>query len=105
MDEKQPLNLPDFGPGLKKIRKRRLFLWGVILAYLPAMWTTLRLTESYKVTAAVFVVWIILLIIFTTVAACARCPKCGNYFHMHGMTLLILRKCLHCQLHINADRK
>jgi hypothetical protein len=22
---------------------------------------------------------------------------------MHGMTLLILRKCLHCQLHISTD--
>jgi len=105
VDEKQPLSLPDFGPGLKKIRKRRWFLWVVILAYLPAMWTTLRLTGSFNVTAAVFVVWIILLCIFATVAALARCPGCGNYFHMHGMTFLLLRKCLHCQLHINADRK
>jgi hypothetical protein len=105
LDEKQPLELTDFGPGLGKIRKRRWFLWAVILVYMPAMYTTLRLTQSYKATATVFVVWIILLIIFATVAACARCPRCGNYFHMHGMTLLFLRKCLHCQLHINADRK
>jgi hypothetical protein len=34
----------------------------------------------------------------------SKCPRCGNYFHLHGMTLLILRKCLHCQLHINADK-
>jgi hypothetical protein len=105
LDEKQPTNLTDFGPALGKIRKRRLFLWCVILVYMPAMWTTLRLTGSYKATGTVFVVWIILLCIFATVAACARCPRCGNYFHMHGMTLLYLRKCLHCQLHINADRK
>jgi hypothetical protein len=105
LDEKPPLDLKEFGPGLGKIRKRRRFLWGVILVYLPVMWTTLRLTGSFNVTAAVFVVWIILLCIFATVAACARCPRCGNYFHMHGMTLLYLRKCLHCQLHINADKK
>jgi len=105
LDEKQPLNLPDFGPGLKKIRKRRRFLWGVMLVYLPAMWMTLRLTGSFEVAAAVFVAWIILFCIFATIAACARCPGCGNYFHMNGMTFLPLRKCLHCQLHINADKK
>ena len=32
-----------------------------------------------------------------------RCPRCGNYFHVNGMMLLYLRRCLHCQLHINAD--
>ena len=105
MEEKQPSSLPDFGTSLRKIRKRRLFLWGVMLVYLPVMWTTLRLTGSFNVTAAVFVVWIILLCIFATVAALARCPRCGKYFHMHGMTFLLLRKCLHCQLHINADKK
>jgi hypothetical protein len=105
LDEKLSLNLTDSGPGLGKIRKRRWFLWCVILAYMPAMYATLRITQSYKATGVVFVVWIILLCIFATLAACAKCPRCGNYFHMHGMTLLYLRKCLHCQLHINADKK
>jgi hypothetical protein len=102
LEDNQPLKLTDFGMALRKIRQRRRYLWVVILAYLPTMWTTLQLSQSYKVTAAVFVIWVILLSIFATVAACARCPRCGNYFHMHGMTLLYLRKCLHCQLHINA---
>ena len=103
--DKQPFDSTDLGPGLKKIRKRRRYLWVVILIYMPAMYTTLRFTQSYKSTAVVFVIWVILLLIFATWAACARCPRCGNYFHMHGMTLLYLRKCLHCQLHINAGRK
>lgn len=105
LEEKQPPDLPDFGPGLGRIRKRRWFLWGVILAYLPAMWMTLCLTGSFNVTAAVFVAWVVLLCVFATVTALARCPRCGNYFHMHGMTFLLLRKCLHCQLRINADKK
>jgi hypothetical protein len=33
----------------------------------------------------------------------SKCPRCGNYFHLHGMTLLVLRKCLHCQLHISEN--
>ena len=99
------LDSTDFGPGLRRIRKRRLFVWGIIIVYLPAMWTTLRLTESFKAAATVFLVWLFLLCVVVTMAAVARCPRCGNYFHMHGMTLLLLRKCLHCQLHVNADKK
>jgi hypothetical protein len=43
-----------------------------------------------------------LLIFVTFQVALSKCPRCGNYFHMHGMSLLILRKCLHCQLHIST---
>lgn len=95
----------DLAPALKIIRKRRIVLWMVIIVYLPAMWTTLQLTQSYNKTAVAFIIWVILLTVAATVAAVARCPGCGNYFHMHGATLLFLRKCLHCGLHINADKK
>lgn len=95
----------EFEAGLRVIRRRRWYLWGVILVYLPAMWTTLQLTPSRRAVAAVFAVWFVLLLITATVSAIARCPRCGNYFHMHGMTLFYFRTCLHCQLHINADKK
>lgn len=71
---------------------------------MPAMWLTLKLTNSLRGTAPIFVVWFIMLVIAVTMTAVARCPQCGNYYHMHGMTLLYLRKCLHCGLHINADK-
>jgi hypothetical protein len=105
LEEKHPADSAEFGAALKKIRKRRVYLWGVILIYLPVMWTTLQLTQSYNKTAVAFVAWVLLLCFVATFAALARCPGCGNYFHMHGMTLLFLRKCLHCGLHINADRQ
>jgi hypothetical protein len=95
----------ELAPALKTIRRRRLLLWGIILVYLPAMWTILQITQSYHKTAVAFVIWVILLTTIATYAAMVRCPACGNYFHMHGATLLYLRKCLHCGLHINADRK
>jgi len=90
---------------MSSIRKRRLFLWGVILIYLPAMWAVLQWTGSYNKTAVAFIIWVLLLTVIATVGALARCPGCGNYFHMNGMTLLYLRRCLHCGLHVNADRK
>jgi hypothetical protein len=102
---KHPPGSEEFGAALKKIRKRRLYLWAVILIYMPAMWMTLQLTQSYHKTAIAFIIWVIILTIIATVAAVARCPGCGNYFHMHGATLLYLRKCLHCGLHINSDKK
>jgi hypothetical protein len=91
----------EFGTGLGIIRRRRRYLWVVILVYLPAMWLALRMS----VVGSVFAVWFVLLFTAALVSAVARCPRCGNYFHMHGMTLFYFRKCLHCQLHINADRK
>ncbi len=69
------------------------------------MYAAISLTDSFRVIGTVFIVWVVLLAFFATMAASARCPRCGNYFHMHGMTLLYLRKCLHCQLHLNSDRK
>ena len=94
-----------YGKGLRLIRKRRWFLWGVILVYMPAMWLILEMTGSLKATAPAFVVWFICLCITAGISAAARCPECGNYFHMHGMTLLYMRRCLHCGLHLKADKK
>ncbi len=95
----------EFGPGLRIIRRRRWYLWAVIIVYLPAMWTTLRLDPSHRAVVVVFVVWFVLLLFTATFSAIARCPRCGNYFHMHGMTLFYFRRCLHCQLHVCADKK
>lgn len=95
----------ELGPGLRIIRRRRWYLWGVIFIYLPLMWITLQFTSAFNPTALVFGVWFILLLVIALFAAVARCPQCGNYFHVNGMTFLCLRKCLHCQLHLTADRQ
>ena len=97
--------IPDLGPGLAKVRRRRWLLWLVLIAYLPAMWTTQQITRSFQGSLPVFFVLLLLLIAVMVVSSMARCPRCGNYFHMNGMALLYLRKCLHCQLHITADKK
>jgi hypothetical protein len=91
--------------GLKLVRRRRWSLWSVILLYLPLMWITLRISTSFQMTAAVFAGWFLLLLVTALIAALAPCPRCGNYFHVHGMTFLCLRQCLHCQLHICQDKK
>lgn len=90
--------------GLRIIRKRRWILWITILAYVPAVWTSLTLTHSDRTTGIVFGVWLVILIIAVFFVTTARCPRCGQYYHVHGMTALYLRRCLHCQLPLAADK-
>ena len=100
----EPIDDPTtFAVGLAEVRRRRLWLWGVIAVYVPAIWLTLRIDSAFRVVGTVFIVWVVLLVIVVLRSALAVCPRCGNYFHLHGMTLLYLRTCLHCQLHVTAD--
>ena len=90
--------------GLKKIRLRRWCFWWIILLYMPLMATAMKLLPSIKEVMYVFLLWFFVMFAIALVAAVARCPVCGNYFHLQGTTLLYLRRCLHCQLHICADK-
>lgn len=89
---------------MKRTRIRRKYFFCTLLVYIPAIWLTYKLSPTNLALGTVFSVWVVILIISTFLVAQSKCPRCGNYFHLHGMTLLILRKCLHCQLHISADK-
>lgn len=91
--------------GLQKIRRRRWCLWSIILLYIPMMYLAMKTLPSFSEVMYVFFIWFVLMFSIALFAALVRCPMCGNYFHLHGMTLLYLRKCLHCQLHVCADKK
>ena len=104
-DRQAAADAAEYAPGLRRIRRRRWYLWIVILIYVPVMWFTLRLTSAIGTLGSVFAGWFLLLFAVAMVTALARCPRCGNYFHVHGLTFLCLRRCLHCQLHLKADRR
>ncbi len=94
-----------YATGLKKIRGRRRWLWLVIIVYLPAMKLALD-SPDYRFWAGfVFGSWLLLLILAVGFACVLRCPRCGQRFHTHGPTFLPLRRCLHCALHVNADKR
>jgi hypothetical protein len=97
-------DLSVFGPGLARIRRRRWALWLVLIVYLPTMWTTQKITHSFQASLPMFGLWFLVLLLVMGYSAAAKCPRCGHYFHVNGMTLLYLRKCLHCQLHLTADK-
>ncbi|QXE93014.1 hypothetical protein KP001_04725 [Geomonas subterranea] len=90
--------------GLAAVRKRRWCLWIVLIVYLPTMYVTQRITHSFSGSMPVFFAWFAVLLCVMFYSATARCPRCRNYYHMQGMALLYLRKCLHCQLPLNADK-
>lgn len=94
----------DLSPGLCEIRRRRWCLWVVILVYVPLIKVALSYSGEFEVIGKVFAVWFVFMFAAVLWSSLAKCPRCGNYFHIQGFTLLYLRKCLHCRLHINADR-
>ena len=98
--DSNPVDQVEYAKILKKTRSRRKIFFGTLLIYLPALVVTYKISPTNRAMGTVFGIWVIFLIISTFLVALSKCPRCGNYFHMHGMSLLVLRKCLHCQLHI-----
>lgn len=94
-----------YSTALKKARRRRMLFFATVLIYIPALVVTNLLVPTDRAMGTVFCIWVVLLLATTFLAALCRCPRCGNLFHVNGMALLFLRKCLHCQLHINADKE
>ena len=88
---------------MKQTRRRRKYFFSTVLLYIPALLITYEISPTNRAMGTLFVLWVVVLIIVTFLVALSKCPRCGNYFHLHGMTLLILRKCLHCQLHIKES--
>ena len=88
---------------MRRTRRNRKFFFATVLSYLPAVFIAYSISPTNRVMGSLFGVWVVILLVVTFRTALCRCPRCGNFFHMNGMTLLVLRRCLHCQLHINDD--
>jgi hypothetical protein len=91
--------------GLAKVRKRRWILWATILIYMPGLIVALEMEASSATLAKLFALWIALLCVAVGLATVVKCPGCGNTYHTNGPTFLPLRRCVHCGLHLNADKK
>jgi len=98
-------NPAEISRGLSKVRKCRWFFFGVVLIYVPALLLTLRYSQSGRTTATMFGIWVFVLVISVVFAAVVKCPRCKQYFHTNGPTFLPVRKCVHCGLPVNADKK
>lgn len=90
---------------LVALRRRRWFLWTLILIYIPGTIVTLKLVSSMEQAGIFFALWFVLLIVATVLLATSRCPRCGNSFHMRNSSLSFLSKCRHCNFHIAGSSK
>ncbi|HEY3309136.1 MAG TPA: hypothetical protein VGJ93_11830 [Desulfuromonadaceae bacterium] len=86
------------------IRRRRWYFWLIIMVYLPATWSTLAYSHSYRITGIVFAIWFVLLCVIIVLLATAKCPSCGKYFHMRNASLSIYRSCRHCGLNLGTGK-
>lgn len=105
MGENHTMDQQELSAGLKKIRQRRWMLWLAIMIYVPAMMISLQTAGGWNTVVKVFIVWLILLCVVVGMAVVIRCPDCGNCFHTHGPTFFPVRRCVHCGLHVQADKK
>jgi len=90
--------------GLAKVRSSRWILWATILIYMPGMMLGLYLQASGSTMGKLFAGWVGLLCIAVGLATVVVCPRCGNTFHTNGPTFLPVRRCVHCGLHLCADK-
>ena len=105
MDDNQPIDASSFESGLTVIRRRRRLFFSTVAIYIPAMWAIHSISPTYRTMGTSIGIWVVILVITMFRSAVCVCPRCGNFFHVNGMSLLYLRKCLHCQLHVNADKR
>lgn len=91
--------------GLAKVRQRRWILWATILIYMPGLIVALEMEATSGTLAKLFALWIVLLCVAVGLATVVKCPDCGNTYHTNGPTFLPVRRCVHCGLPLNADKK
>lgn len=103
MDNDNSENPGNYGAMLAAVRRRRWYVWSLILGYLPATAIILKLSQSTKATGIFFLVWFISLIVAMALLAAAKCPRCGNSFHMANSTLSFFARCRHCGIHVSGD--
>jgi uncharacterized membrane protein YdjX (TVP38/TMEM64 family) len=92
-----------YGASLTTIRRRRWFVWTTMLLYLPGTAIILELTDSWGTIGIFFSIWAVLLIVAVSLLAGAKCPRCGNSFHMANSTLSFFARCRHCGLHVGGN--
>lgn len=91
--------------GLANVRKYRWILWAAIAIYVPGLLIALQLRLPTGTMTTLFGVWVVLLCIAVGLATVVKCPRCLKPFHTNGPTFLPVRRCVHCGLHVTADKK
>ena len=104
MPESAEIDSVALAQGLARVRSRRWILWATIFIYLPGLYFALEFGLAGGILAKLFWAWVGLLCVAVGLATVVKCPRCLNQFHTNGPTFLPVRKCVHCGLHLKADK-
>ena len=87
----------EFYGRLAGIRLRRKFLWSVFFSYIPVIWIALKIGgDGLAIGVGIF--WLILASVGGVMVSFSLCPRCGNRFHMKGLSTSWGSQCVHCKL-------
>ncbi|WP_432821833.1 hypothetical protein [Trichloromonas sp.] len=100
MDETVSQELP---ARLAGIRTRRRFLWSVFISYIPAIWFALK-TGGDGLALVVGILWLLMASAGGILVSFARCPRCGDRFHMKGISTSWGGRCVHCKLSLSKAK-
>jgi len=100
MDETVSSDLP---ARLAGIRTRRRFLWSVFISYIPAIWFALKIGGD-GLALVVGILWLVMAAAGGILVSFALCPRCGNRFHMKGISTSWACRCVHCKLSLSGGK-
>ncbi|MEJ2201364.1 MAG: hypothetical protein P8X63_10185 [Desulfuromonadaceae bacterium] len=95
---------PEIVMRLSGIRMRRLFLWLVFLTYLPAIGLALKFSDTGKPAFYLGITWLLMAAVGGVLVSFSRCPRCHELFHIQGYSTSWGRRCVNCNLHLNAGK-
>jgi hypothetical protein len=81
---------------LKRIRSLRVWLAWILITYVPVVVFLFIIRLPEWVIIAACLAWVGTGVVTAFMIGFARCPACGQYFHVRGGGSLFAKNCLHC---------
>ncbi len=94
---------PDLPARLAAIRTRRRFLWTVFATYIPVIWFALKIGGD-NLALVVGILWLVMASAGGILVSFALCPRCGDRFHMKGISTSWGGRCVHCKLSLSKEK-
>lgn len=91
---------------LARIRIKLIIVFVMVLLYIPVGMVILEFEvfndQDYYAYYSLF--WFLITFIIWTSYCFSRCPQCGKFFFFKILGWPLARECVHCGLHIKADK-
>jgi hypothetical protein len=100
------VNLQQVTVGLARIRRLRRIMWIVWLSGVPLMALVGGLLDSPSLIAPLSVIWMGAYIVTSVRVVSARCPPCGELYHLRwpfGGGGVLSQRCRNCGLGLRGE--